>query len=222
MSDLKPHTRVNDILLGPIERPALQWFAAHMPPWVMPDTLTGIGVFGAFLVLFGFWLSNTNAAFLWLAILGLFINWFGDSLDGTLARFRHIERPKYGFFVDHTVDAFNTVIIIFGLAISLVISFEAGMLALIGYLLMSILVYVQTYVEGTFKISYGKFGPTEMRALLVLISLYVILFGVPMLSLSFATVNVLDIVAGFVGVALIIIYIVSVIQGARGLVDADR
>lgn len=222
MSDLKPHTRENDILLGPIERPALQWFAAHMPPWVMPDTLTGIGVIGAVLVLLGFLLSNTNPAFLWLAIVGLFINWFGDSLDGTLARYRHIERPKYGFFLDHTVDAFNTVIIIFGLALSPVISFAAGMLVLVGYLLMSILVYVQTYVEGKFKISYGKFGPTEMRALLVLISLYVYFFGVPYLNLSFGTVNALDILAGFVGMALIIIYIVSVIQGARALADADR
>ena len=213
MSDLKPHTRENDILLGPIERPALQWFAAHMPPRVMPDTLTGIGVIGAVLVLFGFLLSNTNSAFLWLAIAGLFINWFGDSLDGTLARYRHIERPKYGFFLDHTVDAFNTVIIILGLAISPVISFAAGTLVLVGYLLMSILVYVQTYVEGKFKISYGKFGPTEMRALLVLISLYVYFFGVPYLNLSFGTINILDILAGFVGLALVIIYIVSVIQG---------
>jgi len=222
MSDLKPHTRENDILLGPIERPALQWFAAHMPPWVMPDTLTGIGVIGAVLVLFGFLLSNTNPAFLWLAIVGLFINWFGDSLDGTLARYRHIERPKYGFFLDHTVDAFNTVIIILGLALSPVISFAAGTLVLVGYLLMSILVYVQTYVEGKFKISYGKFGPTEMRALLVLISLYVYFFGVPYLNLFFGKVNALDILAGFVGVALIIIYIASVIQGARALADADR
>jgi len=222
MSDLKPHTRENDILLGPIERPALQWFAAHMPPWVMPDTLTGIGIFGAILVLIGYLLSNTNPTFLWLAIAGLFINWFGDSLDGTLARYRHIERPKYGFFLDHTVDAFNTVIIIMGVAVSTIISFEAGTLVLVGYLLMSIMVYVQTYVEGKFKIAYGKFGPTEMRALLVLLSLYVLFFGVPYLDLSFGTVNVLDILAGFVGVALIVIYIVSVIQGARGLADADK
>ncbi len=126
------------------------------------------------------------------------------------------------FFIDHTVDAFNTVIIIYGVAVSTVVSFETGMLVLIGYLLMSILVYVQTYVEGKFKIAYGKFGPTEMRALLVLISLYVYILWCAVFNLSFGTVNALDILAGFVGVALIIIYIVSVIQGARGLADADR
>ncbi len=107
MSQMKPHQRVNDILLGPLERPALAWLAAHMPAWVSPDTLTGIGVLGAVIIFLSYSLSNVHSGFLWLASLGFVINWFGDSLDGTLARYRRCERPKYGYFIDHTVDAFN-------------------------------------------------------------------------------------------------------------------
>lgn len=92
------HTRVNKILLGPIERPALSWLAQKMPAWVTPDKLTITGFLGTILVAVSYVLTNQNHAFLWLASLGLVINWFGDSLDGTLARYRKIERPQYGFF----------------------------------------------------------------------------------------------------------------------------
>ena len=118
MGDIKPHQRVNDILLGPLERPALQWLAAHMPAWINPDILTGIGILGAVLIFFSYWLSNALPGFLWVASLGFVINWFGDSLDGTLARYRQSERPKYGFLVDHTVDSFNEVLIALGLGLS--------------------------------------------------------------------------------------------------------
>ena len=158
MSDIKKHKRVNDILLGPLERPALQWLAAHMPDWVYPDLLTIIGTLGAVIIFLSYWLTNFDKGFLWLASLGLIINWFGDSLDGTLARYRNIQRPKYGFFVDHTVDALSEVLIILGLGLSPFIRFEIASLALIGYLLMSVLVYVRTCVKGEFVISYGGFG----------------------------------------------------------------
>ncbi|MCO6449861.1 MAG: CDP-alcohol phosphatidyltransferase family protein [Caldilineales bacterium] len=217
MSELQPHTRINDILLGPLERPALRWLAAHMPAWVTPDILTITGIFGASLALVGYLASNVQLAFLWLACLGMVINWFGDSLDGTLARYRHIERPKYGFFVDHTVDAFNTVLILLGLALSPVLSFSVAVMALIGYLLLSILVYVRTYVDGVFKISFGRLGPTEMRTVIVLLTLYAFFFGSPILSLSFGQVNVFDVVAGFLALGFVVVYLNSVIKGAREL-----
>ena len=100
MTDIKQHRRVNDILLGPLERPVLKWLAAHMPTWITPDVCTAIGVLGAFGVGISYILSIYNKNFLWLASIGFFLNWFGDSLDGTLARHRHIERPIFGFFVD--------------------------------------------------------------------------------------------------------------------------
>ena len=170
MKEINQHKRVNDILLGPLERPALHWLAAHMPAWVTPDICTAIGVLGALLTMISYGLSNYNPNYLWLASLGFLINWFGDSLDGTLARYRHIERPRYGFYIDHVTDVVCQVMIFLGLGLTPYVSFNIACLALISYLLLSILVYVRTYVAGEFKISYGRLGPTESRALAVLLN----------------------------------------------------
>lgn len=171
MSDINHHRRVNDILLGPIERPTLKWLAAHMPAWVTPDVCTMIGVLGALLTGISYVLSAYHAGFLWLASLGFVINWFGDSLDGTLARYRKIERPIYGFFVDHTVDAVSVTVIMVGLGLTPYVSFNIACLALIAYLLLSVLVFLRTGVLGEFKISYSKLGPTEIRVLLILLNI---------------------------------------------------
>ena len=177
MEKLKKHTRVNDILLGPLERPALHWLAAHMPAWVTPDICTGIGFLGALLTMVSYGLSNYHPGYLWLASLGFIINWFGDSLDGTLARYRHIERPRYGFYIDHIIDVVCQVMIFLGLGLTPYVSFNIACLALIGYLLLSILVYVRTYVVGEFKISYGGLGPTESRVIAILLNMSMFFFG---------------------------------------------
>jgi len=177
MKEINQHKRVNDILLGPLERPALHWLAAHMPAWVTPDICTAVGLLGALLTMISYGLSNYNPNYLWLASLGFFINWFGDSLDGTLARYRHIERPRYGFYIDHIIDVVCQVMIFLGLGLTPYVSFNIACLALISYLLLSILVYVRTYVVGEFKISYGKLGPTESRALAVLLNTAMYFFG---------------------------------------------
>ncbi|MEA3334622.1 MAG: CDP-alcohol phosphatidyltransferase family protein [Chloroflexota bacterium] len=222
MSKMKPHERVNDILLGPLERPALQWFAAHMPAWVTPDVLTIIGTIGAFIIAISYWLSRSNPAWFWVASLGLFINWFGDSLDGTLARYRNIRRPKYGFFVDHTVDAFNEMVVILGLGLTLFIRFDFAAMALIGYLLMSVLVYVTTYVDGVFKISYGRFGPTEMRALLVILNALMFFLGAIWFTLPvIGMISIYDVLVGLVATALIIVFVVSSYRKARELALED-
>lgn len=170
MSELKKHTRVNDILLGPLERPALNWFAAHMPRWITPDICTIIGVIGAVIIAGSYILSRSDRNFLWLASLGFVINWFGDSMDGTLARYRKIERPVFGFFIDHIVDAGCQVIIFLGLGLTTYVNFDIACLTLVAYLLLSILAYVRTYAVGEFKISYGKLGPTEVRVLAILLN----------------------------------------------------
>jgi len=221
MSDIKDHERVNDILLGPLERPALQWLAAHMPAWMTPDILTGIGTFGAVLIALSYWLTNYSEWFLWLASLGFVINWFGDSLDGTLARFRKIERPKYGFFIDHTVDALNETIIFLGFGLSPYLKFEIACLALIGYLLMSVLVYVSTAVSGVFKISYGKLGPTEIRAIAILINTFIFFFGNPTINLPTGGTTIIDLAALIIALALFLIFIGSSLQQARQLAKED-
>jgi phosphatidylglycerophosphate synthase len=167
MGDIKNHKRVNDILLGPLERPALQWLAAHLPERATPDTMTVIGIFGALVIILGYALSQFHPAFLWLSTVGFIINWFGDSLDGTLARYRHIERPKYGFFIDHITDVLTEIIILLGMGLSPYIKFSVASMCCIAYIAMSVLVYVRMNVMGEFKISYGKLGPTEVRVLAI-------------------------------------------------------
>lgn len=222
MGEPQPHTRVNDILLGPLERPALRWLAAHMPAWMNPDILTVIGIVGSIMTFFGYWLSHLSPAFLWLASLGFVVNWFGDSLDGTLARYRKIERPKYGFFVDHTVDAFSEVLVVSGLGLSPYVDFNIAAVALVGYLLMSVLVYVRTYVNGVFKISYGKLGPTEVRVILILFNTLVLLVGAPVITLPFITIKVCDWIIGGIGAILISIFTVSTIKEAIELAEIGK
>ena len=170
MPKIDKHQRVNDILLGPLERPALRWLSAHMPSWITPDICTAVGVLGALLTSVGYILSNIDRNYFWLASFGFVVNWCGDSLDGTLARYRHIERPKFGFYIDHTTDTFSQAVIFLGLGLSPYVSFNIACMALIGYLMLGVLVYVRTCVVGEFKISYGKLGPTEIRVLAILLN----------------------------------------------------
>jgi archaetidylinositol phosphate synthase len=217
MADIETHSRVNDILLGPLERPTLKWLAEHMPAWVTPDILTGVGVFGAGVILLGFWLVNFNRIFLWLASLGFVINWFGDSMDGTLARYRKAQRPRYGFFVDHTVDSFNEVVIFLGLGISPLMRFEIASVALVGYLLMSILIFVRTCVVGEFKISYGKLGPTEARAIAVGVNSLIYFFGNPIFQSPIGPLAFYDLVGIVIATLLFSIYIGATVRGALEL-----
>jgi phosphatidylglycerophosphate synthase len=221
MTDAKDHQRVNDILLGPLERPALQWLAAHAPAWMTPDHLTAIGTLGALVILASYALSRSNPAFLWLATVGLIINWYGDSLDGTLARYRQIQRPKYGFFVDHTVDAFNEMLIVIGLGLTTFVRLDVAALALVGYLLMSVYVYVRTFVQGVFQISYGRFGPTEVRVILALLNAVMFFVGAPGVWLPFGRFSIYDFVVAFIALVLVAIFAVSTLQTARELAKVD-
>jgi phosphatidylglycerophosphate synthase len=222
MEDIKDHRRVNDILLGPIERPALQWLVARQPAWMNPDILTVIGASGALITFFGYWLTNYNPSFLWLASLGFFINWYGDSLDGTLARYRKIQRPRYGYFIDHTVDALTQVTIFLGLGLSPYLRFDVACLTLIGYLLLSIMVYVRTAVAGVFRISYARIGPTEMRMIAVLTNTFVFFFGNPLVRLPFGELSVYDLVGASLAIGLLLVFLISMIVVARELDREDR
>lgn len=216
MSDIERHTRVHKMLLGPLERPALQWLAAHMPPWAHPDMLMTVGIFGAFLTMVSYALTNVSPAFLWLASLGFVINWFGDSLDGTLARYRKVERPRYGFYVDHIVDSFSQVMVFLGLGLSPYVSFEIAAVACIGYLLMAILSYVNAFVSGEFHVSYARIGPTEMRLLAVIANTVIFFVGNPTLQLAGISTTVFNLVVAVIAAALIAVFIYSSIrEGVR-------
>jgi archaetidylinositol phosphate synthase len=189
MADIEKHKRVNDILLGPLERPALQWLSARMPAVVTPDILTALGVLGGLVISLGYILSNIDRNYIWLASFGFVVNWFGDSLDGTLARYRHIERPKFGFFIDHTTDTFSQAVIFLGLGLSPYVSFNVASMTLIGYLMLGVLAYVRTSVVGEFKISYGKLGPTEIRVIAILLNTTMFFIGIKPVEWSLAKVQ---------------------------------
>lgn len=227
MSDIHSHRRVNDILLGPLERPTLKWLAAHMPAWVTPDICTLVGVLGALLTGVSYVLSAYNDGFLWLASLGFVINWLGDSLDGTLARYRKIERPIYGFFVDHTIDMFSVTIIILGLGLTPYVSFNIACLALIAYLLLCVLVFVRTSAIGEFKISYSKLGPTEIRVLLILLSVSMYFGGERLSSMRLGTLNPIlftpyDIIVSIVTVVMLCFFIVTAVRDMLQLARENK
>ncbi len=223
------HTRINNTLLGSVEKRALLWMAARMPAWVVPDTLTAIGLLASFLIFISYALTFYHKAFLWLASFGFLLQWFGDSLDGTLARYRKIERPRYGFFVDHIIDTFSEVLIFLGLGLSPFLRFDLALLALVSYLLLSTYVYLVTYVNGIFRISYARLGPTEVRVLAVLANMLVFFSANPTVHLfkngpAFLTVSLTyyDLVAIFFMALVGAFFIVSTVSTAVALSHEDR
>lgn len=218
----KTDERVNDIFFGPWERPMLRFLSQHMPAWVSPDMLTAIGVVGGLIIATGYWLCNVDKNFLWLVDFGFVVNWFGDSLDGTVARYRKIERFKYGYFIDHTVDTFTQTLVCIGLGLSPFVSFNYAMLALVGYLQLGILTYVNTAVTGIFKISYGKIGPTEVRVILIGANAVFYFASNPVINLPFINIALFNLLILCLTAAFFTYYIVfSLIQAAH-LNEQDR
>jgi archaetidylinositol phosphate synthase len=169
--------RQSTFILTRFERWALPRLAASLPRWMLPDHLTAIGVFGATVIAASYILSTRDPAWLWVANLGLVIHWFGDSLDGTLARVRKIERPRYGFYLDHLTDAYSTIAIGLGLGFSPYMLLSVALAIVIGYLVLSINVYLETHVFGKFRYGYGIVGPTEARVLLIALNILALLVG---------------------------------------------
>ncbi|OGO34107.1 MAG: hypothetical protein A2W35_14275 [Chloroflexi bacterium RBG_16_57_11] len=221
MRDINSHRRVLDTFTGPIERPVLRWLAAHMPAWVTPDQLTAVGVFGGVVILCGYWLTGVDRNYLWLVNLGFVINWFGDSLDGTLARYRHTERPVYGFYIDHAVDAYVEMMIFLGLGLSPYVRFDLACLALIGYFLLSLLVFLRTCVKGEFVLSYGRLGPTEVRLIAMAANTLVYFIGNPMPNLFYLPLSLYDWLVVVVIVLLFSIAISTTIIQARLLAKLE-
>ncbi len=163
--------RIQGNMLAGAERRLLNWLCARLPAWVSPDGLTLMGFCGALTVFAGYALSLFQVEWLWLAIAGFIINWFGDSLDGSLARYRKIERPNYGYFIDHSMDALSNLIIVVGLGLTAFIRMDVAMFALGSYLLLSIHTFLAARVTGEFRLSYLAAGPTELRLILIAMSL---------------------------------------------------
>ncbi len=157
-------------LLAGVERRVLQALAARVPRSIRSNHLTVIGILGAVGAGTAYALTRHDPAWLWVASLMLGVNWLGDSLDGTLARVRGTQRPKYGYYLDHVVDAFSTAVIGLGIGLSPYVNLGLALGLVVVYLALSINVYLESSVFGVFKISYGRIGPTEVRLLLVFLN----------------------------------------------------
>jgi archaetidylinositol phosphate synthase len=171
-TEFKTADRAHTSFLAAAEKKALIWIASRLPAQVNSDHLTALGFISLILAGTCYWYSRFNAWTLLLVIPFLVLNWFGDSLDGTLARVRNRQRPRYGFYVDHILDALGMSFLMAGLAFSGYMSPLIGGLFLVVYLLLSIEIYLATYTIGTFHLSYWRFGPTELRILLVIGNLF--------------------------------------------------
>jgi phosphatidylglycerophosphate synthase len=210
---IKPIARIQQNVLARSERRLLTWLCGKLPAWVMPDHLTSLALFGAVLIFAGYAAGGSDPRWLLVAIAGYFIHWFGDSLDGSLARFRDIERPRFGYFVDHSADALGTMMIVLGIGLSPYVRVDVALLALAGYYLLSIHAFLAARVVGELKLSYVAAGPTELRLILIAMTLAMLGVGEP--QPVYGPFSAFDIAMGLAGLAMIAIFVVQTIIVAR-------
>ncbi|MBO7497693.1 MAG: CDP-alcohol phosphatidyltransferase family protein [Bacteroidaceae bacterium] len=163
--------RIQTSVLNATEKKLLVAIANRMPRKVTSDTLTFIGVLGAVVCFIGFLLSNISLQFLWLVIIGLFVNWYGDSLDGTVARVRNTQRPIYGYYLDHNVDVLNEALLFIGAGLSPLVSLPVALFALTGYFALTIYTCICQIVKNEFRLTYLGLGPTEFRLIIQILLL---------------------------------------------------
>ena len=214
-------TRVNHGVFAAPERRLLIWIAQRLPRWVHSDLLTGLGLAAMAVTAAGFALARWDSRALLLVVVGLALNWFGDSLDGTLARVRRLERPRYGYYVDHALDLAGTAILVGGLAISGFMSPLIALSFLSAYLMVMGEVFLATAVGREFRMSFARVGPTELRILLAVGAMT--LFRDPHVSIGDGLRLPLFDVGGLVATAgLLSVFTANVVRNARALAAARR
>ncbi len=215
--------RIQTSILNAAEKKVLIWLAERQPRWMTSDMLTTIGVFGSVLCGVGFVLANINLQYLWISILGLVINWYGDSLDGTLARVRKTPRPIYGFFLDHTLDAFTQAIMFIGAGLSPMFRLDVALLVLAGYLMLSVYTYIGAILKNEFKLTYGSVGPTEFRLIIIMINLLVMYLPWQkcVYVIEGRVFGIFDLVALGIAAVLFIMYIVQFNKDRRAFAIQD-
>ena len=228
MAERKQSERIQTSILNGVEKKALTWLAWRQPKWMTSDILTFIGFLGAVIIAIGYALSNLNLAWIWLASFGFFVNWYGDSLDGTYARVHNQQRKTYGFFIDHNVDCINEALMFIGLGLSPMMSMYMSLLVLVAYLILSIYVYISAHLKNEFKLTYAKMGPTELRIIVIIVN--TLYFFIKPFQDFQVTVNVfhnelhfgiMDFVGLVVLVALIIVYLNSLRKDAQEYAKLD-
>jgi phosphatidylglycerophosphate synthase len=203
-----------------LERRALAFLAARMPAGVGPDHLTALGLFGFVAAGASYGLAGTDPRWLHAVNLGLAVNWFGDSLDGTVARHRNRSRPRYGFYVDHMVDAFGALFLLGGLALSGLMSPAVAVGLLLAFYLMFLNVALATHTRGVFRIAHGGVGGTELRIALLAANLLVLAW--PRLAVFGREVLLFDLVGGLGLCGLVGATLLSTAENTRALFRLER
>lgn len=216
----KSINRIQDNILARSERKVLTWICGRMPQWVTPDILTALGMVGAVAIFAGYATSSFGPGWLWLAIAGIALQWFGDSLDGSLARYRKIERPKYGYFLDHSCDGVTTVLMLAGMGLSPYIRVDVALFAVAGYLLLSIHAYLSVYTVGELKLSYLAAGPTELRVVVITMTFLMMALGQD--PGWFGAISGFDVFVGLVGMLFMVLFIGQTIATARRLAVREK
>lgn len=205
--------RIQTSVLSKIEKRLLIWLAQRQPRWVNSDMLTFLGTIGALIIAAGYVLSNKNINFLWLSSFGFIVNWYGDSLDGTLARVRHCQRPNYGYYLDHSVDAINEIFMFIGIGLSSFLDIRITMAGLIIYFLLTINVSINAHLKGEFRLTYAKMGPTEFRIIMIIINTLIIYWEALRERMNIIGLTLIGL--------LFIIYVSTLITDAKGYAKMD-
>jgi archaetidylinositol phosphate synthase len=214
------HIREYGGLLAVPEKKALHWLAQRTPSWINSDHLTLLGLASMLLAGAGYWISSRNRPALIIAVIALALNWFGDSLDGTLARFRHRQRPRYGYYVDHVIDLFGTAALLSGLALSGYMNPLIGIGLLAAFALVEAEVFLATHAQQVFRLSCFHIGPTELRIILAAGTLY--LLHNPWVYVAGKGPFLLFDIGGLAAIALLLsAFIYSAIRNTRALYQAE-
>lgn len=216
----KPPVRHQNNVLAANERRLLTWLCARLPRFITPDLLTLLALASAALVCIAYALSNLGDGWLWLAVAGYLGHWFGDSLDGSLARYRKIERPSYGYFIDHSSDGLTTFIMLGGFGLSPYIRLDVALFAVVAYLLLSIHSFLLARVSGDFPMSHAGMGPTEARILLI--SLTVAMYFTGSTSLIMGQFSVFDIIFIALTGVLLMMFFTSTARAGLKLARRDK
>ena len=216
---METHTREHRSLLATPERRLLMWIAQRLPPWVGSDHLTLLGLIS--MPAAGLAFATIQTSWLHVAgfVLALFANWFGDSLDGTLARVRRQPRPRYGYYVDHVIDLFGTASLVIGMASSGLMTPVMALAVLSAYFLVSAETFLATHTVGVFRLSFAGVGPTELRILLAIGAVAVV--NHPFSDIAGRRFLMLDVSLAIATVGLVGTFLVSAVRNTRALYIAE-
>ena len=220
MAGFRDAVRTQNAITAPLERRALAWLAERTPEWIEPDHLTALGFAAQFLAGVCYALARWSSLGLAGATACIAINWLGDSLDGTLARYRKRPRPRYGFYVDHMIDTFGAIFLMTGLAASGYLHWQVSLAMLTAFLTLSIETYLASYTLADFRLSHAYFGPTEIR-ILMMIGNVALLFA-PRVTLLGRTVFLLDVGGTIATAAMFGMAIAAAIGHTRRLYNEER